>query len=72
MSNNGTDSEQRMSALAAAANDLKGLPVADQYRILAEQGLRLSDTGWKVIYDPDGENLQKHVTVIPVVKPQGA
>lgn len=61
-----------MRALAAHANTLKDLPVADQYRILAaEQGLRLSDTGWEVVYDPDGKGLQKHVTVIPVVKPQG-
>lgn len=64
------DTEQQMRELAAAAKELTGLSVADQYRILAEKnGLKLSETGWEVVYDPDGKGLQQHVTVIPVVRP---
>lgn len=66
------DAEQRIEKLAAAARELTDLPVAEQYqRLAAENGLTLSDTGWEVVYDPDGKDLQKYVTVIPVVKPHG-
>ena len=69
---NHLDTEKRIEELAAAAAKLTDLPVADQFRILAdEHGLRLTDTGWEVVYDPDEEGLQEHVTVIPVVRPQG-
>lgn len=72
MSGNSPDTEQRMRELVAAAKELTDLPVADQYqRLTVENGLRLSDTGWGKVYDPGREGLQKHVTVIPVVRPQG-
>lgn len=72
MPNNSPDTDKRLEELAAAAKELTDLSVAEQYRRLAaEKGLKLSDTAWEVVYDTKGEGLQEHVTVIPVVKPQG-
>lgn len=72
MSSNGPDTDQRIEELAAAARKLTNLSVAEQYQKLTAEGLRLSDTGWEKVSDPDGLGLQRHVTVIPVVNPQSA
>lgn len=62
---------ERLTRLAKIARTLVDLPVGEQFRKLAAEGLTLTDTGWEVVYDPKGEGLQKYVTVIPVVRLQG-
>lgn len=65
------DNEERMNALAAIAEQLTDFSVAEQYQILAKEGLTLSDINWKIVYDPGQVGLQRSVTNIPVRKPIG-